>query len=94
MHILPAADAADIASPLRRDAPAPTTVLSGYPGAPSSLTTTGPLPHDDAGAKINAVFWVLSIVAGLLMGARFWAKRMRRKGWWWDDWMLLLAWVR
>ncbi|KAK3900422.1 hypothetical protein C8A05DRAFT_35945 [Staphylotrichum tortipilum] len=92
MHVPPPL-AVDAPSRVRRDAPAATTVLSGYLAAPSELTATGPLPHDDAGPKINAVFWVLSIVSGIFMMARLWAKRMRRKAYWWDDWLLLMSWL-
>ena len=56
--------------------------------------TPGPLmPHDDAGPKLNAIFWVLSTVSGIFMLARLYAKRLRGRTYWWDDWLLIASWV-
>jgi hypothetical protein len=51
------------------------------------------LPHDSAGPKLNAVFWVRSTVSGLFMAARLYAKRLRGRAYWWDDLLLLASWV-
>lgn len=51
-------------------------------------------PNDDGfGAYINAIGWSLLSLAGLVVGARIWAKISAHKGLWWDDYIVLAAWV-
>lgn len=51
-------------------------------------------PNDEGfGAYINAIGWVLLSLSGLVVGARVWAKVSARKGLWWDDYIVLAAWV-
>lgn len=51
-------------------------------------------PNDDGfGAYINAIGWLLLSLAGIVVGARIWAKVSARKGLWWDDYIVLAAWV-
>lgn len=51
-------------------------------------------PNDSGfGAYINAIGWLLLSLAGIVVGARIWAKVSARKGLWWDDYIVLAAWV-
>lgn len=51
-------------------------------------------PNDDGfGAYINAIGWLLLSLSGIVVGARIWAKVSARKGLWWDDYIVLAAWV-
>ncbi|KAJ4417115.1 hypothetical protein N0V85_001997 [Neurospora sp. IMI 360204] len=51
------------------------------------------LPHDNAGIRLNIVIWVLIGLSGAFLGLRVYCKFSRRKGLWWDDIMLIGAWV-
>ncbi|KAG7294608.1 hypothetical protein NEMBOFW57_004684 [Staphylotrichum longicolle] len=64
---------------------------SGPPAMPPDVLVS--LPHDNAGPKLNAVFWTLSAISGLFVLARFCAKRLRRRAYWWDDWLLVASWI-
>lgn len=51
-------------------------------------------PNDAGfGAYINAIGWLLLSLAGIVVGARIWAKISARKGLWWDDYIVVAAWV-
>ncbi|KAG8160809.1 hypothetical protein KVR01_009073 [Diaporthe batatas] len=51
-------------------------------------------PNDEGfGAYINAIGWLLLSLAGIVVGARIWAKLSARKGLWWDDYIVIAAWV-
>ncbi|KAI7774040.1 integral membrane protein [Diaporthe eres] len=51
-------------------------------------------PNDAGfGAYINAIGWLLLSLAGIVVGARIWAKVSARKGLWWDDYIVLAAWI-
>ncbi|KKY36929.1 putative integral membrane protein [Diaporthe ampelina] len=51
-------------------------------------------PNDDGfGAYINVIGWLLLSLAGLVVSARIWAKISARKGLWWDDYIVLAAWI-
>jgi len=51
------------------------------------------LPHDNDGPKLNAVIWTLTGVSAVFLALRLYCKTSRAKGMWWDDWVLLAAWV-
>ena len=38
--------------------------------------------------------WVLTIVSGLLLGLRVYCRLTRNRALWWDDYFLILSWVR
>ncbi|KAI3392869.1 hypothetical protein diail_5044 [Diaporthe ilicicola] len=58
------------------------------------MVSRAPGPNDDGfGAYINAVGWLLLALAGLVVGARVWAKLSARKGLWWDDYIVIAAWI-
>lgn len=51
-------------------------------------------PNDEGfGSYINAIGWLLLSLAGIVVGARIWAKISARKGLWWDDYIVIAAWV-
>ena len=52
------------------------------------------LPHDNGAAKLNGVIWMLTGVSGGFLALRIYCKFLRRKGLWWDDIILIAAWVR
>ena len=64
------------------------------PGATPTPEQLASLPHDNHGVKMNAVAWTLSALATLFLALRLWAKFRRRKNLWWDDYILIAAWVR
>ncbi len=51
------------------------------------------LPHDNGGPKLNAVVWVLTSLAAIFLVLRVYCKFLRHKGLWWDDYILIMAWV-
>jgi len=52
------------------------------------------LPHDDRGPALEAASWSLTGLATVLLGLRIYCKFLGRRGLWWDDWLLMSAWVR
>ena len=38
--------------------------------------------------------WVLTVVSAVFLALRVYAKLMRRRSLWWDDYFLILSWVR
>ena len=64
------------------------------PVGPPTPEQLAALPHDNAGPKLNAVVWFLTILSGLFLGLRVYCKHLRHKGLWWDDFILIAAWVR
>ncbi|KAK3395474.1 hypothetical protein B0T20DRAFT_35804 [Sordaria brevicollis] len=51
------------------------------------------LPHDNAGIRLNIVIWILIGISSVFLGLRVYCKFSRRKGLWWDDIMLIGAWI-
>lgn len=51
------------------------------------------LPHDDMGPALLAVSWTFVSLASILLGLRVYCKLASRRGLWWDDWILIIAWV-
>jgi len=52
------------------------------------------LPHDDRGPQILAIHWTLTAFATIFLGLRIYAKHLTGRNLWWDDWVLIAAWVR
>lgn len=60
-----------------------------------------PRTHDDSGhgfinpeKELNAGLWSLFAGATAFLVARIWVKVTRRHGLWYDDYILLISWVR
>ena len=51
------------------------------------------LPHNSRGPELNVILWVLAGLSGGFLALRLYCKMRRGKGPWWDDWVLLAAWV-
>ena len=52
------------------------------------------LPHDDLGPQLDFTIWLLTILALGFLGLRIYCKLWRSRRLWWDDYVLILAWVR
>ncbi len=71
------------------------------PSWPSQLTprdqAPGPgdgLPHDSAAMHLNTTIWVLVGFSAFFLVLRLYCKFLRHRGFWWDDYILIGAWVR
>ena len=51
------------------------------------------LPHNSAGPEANAVAWSLLATSAVFLGLRLYCKHISRRNLWWDDRLLILAWV-
>lgn len=47
----------------------------------------------DVGPYLVRVIWVLASLSGLLLGLRLYSKIWRRRSLWWDDYLLIAAWI-
>src|SRR5688500_10473748 len=65
------------------------------PGGPPPLTPEqfAALPHDSLGPKLNAVIWTLTGVSAIFLALRLYCRAVIAKVLWWDDWLLVAAWV-
>ncbi len=57
----------------------------------SDTAQTGP---EDVGPYLNRVIWTLAGLTTLFVALRVYCKFLRRRQLWWDDYVLLAAWVR
>jgi hypothetical protein len=57
-----------------------------------ALPTEG--ANDSYGAAILGVCWLVEILSTIFIGLRLYCKMKRSKHLWWDDYVLLAAWVR
>ncbi|PKS05033.1 hypothetical protein jhhlp_008399 [Lomentospora prolificans] len=59
-----------------------------------ATNTSGPGDSTETrGPEINAANWVLVGLSALFVGLRLYSKRLRRRHLWWDDWIVVAAWV-
>lgn len=49
---------------------------------------------NDYGPTMNTSLWTLVGVSLLFMSLRMYAKITKHRGLWWDDWVLIVSWVR
>lgn len=49
--------------------------------------------HDNQGPQINLVIWALTGISFGFLALRIYCKALRGRGYWWDDYVLVLAWV-
>ncbi|KAK3395024.1 hypothetical protein B0H63DRAFT_499237 [Podospora didyma] len=71
-------------------APAPLPPPPIPPMIPDDLSTVS---HQGAGPQVNAVTWSLFTLCTVFLGLRLYSKRVDRRGLWWDDWILCVAWA-
>ncbi len=66
--------------------------------SPATLSSTYPVfkkfPHDDQGPQLNFTIWLLAILSFCFLALRIYCKFLRGRGLWWDDHVLVAAWVR
>ncbi|KAI1084326.1 hypothetical protein F5B20DRAFT_524503 [Whalleya microplaca] len=60
-------------------------------GAEANLPDAPLIPH--VGHRTNAIIWVLIALATAFLLLRVFCKYKRRKGLWYDDWLLIVSWV-
>jgi len=85
-----------------RNTTAPTSLISPIPDAGLSESAPPPLlpealaylPHDDRGPVIVGSVWLMIGVASIFLGLRLFCKHVGRRALWWDDWILIVSWVR
>ncbi|KAK1749435.1 hypothetical protein QBC47DRAFT_418920 [Echria macrotheca] len=73
----------------------PPGAATGPPTAPPPLTPEqfAALPHDSLGPRLNAVIWTLTAISAAFLALRLYCRAVIIKGLWWDDWLLIAAWV-
>jgi len=76
-------------------APPPGGPPPGPPLGPPPLTPEqfAALPHDSLGPKLNIVIWTLTGVSAVFLALRLYCRAVMAKVLWWDDWLLVAAWV-
>ena len=52
------------------------------------------LPHDNGGTRLVASIWCLAAFSAVFLALRLYCKVSRHNRLWWDDYMLIAAWVR
>lgn len=68
--------------------------MTNPPAFSATATATGLPAHDDRGPAFTAVSWALTALASVLLGLRLYCKLFSGRRLWWDDWILVAAWVR
>jgi len=51
------------------------------------------LPHDNAATRLVVSIWVMNVLALAFLLARVYCKFLRHRGLWWDDGVLIAAYV-
>src|SRR3569833_1030969 len=65
------------------------------PGGPPSGVPAGPAqPTTDNGPQTVIIVWILVAMSTVFHGLRIYCKKRIATGLWWDDWVLILSWVR
>ena len=49
--------------------------------------------NDNYGVKILATCWTLEVLSGIMIGLRVYCKHRRSRRLWYDDYILITAWV-
>lgn len=52
------------------------------------------LSHEDLGPRLNLIFWLLTSLSFIFLALRLYCKFYRGRKLWWDDHLLIAAWVR
>lgn len=72
----------------------PDVASAGIHPRQSSAEDTDDLPHVDLGPEMNTIFWLLTSLALAFLLLRLYCKFLRGRRFWWDDYVLIAAWVR
>ncbi len=51
------------------------------------------LPHDDYGPQLNAIIGLMLVLSAAFVFTRTYLKVQQHRKLWWDDYVLLFAWV-
>lgn len=51
-------------------------------------------PDEDLGTRVESIVWTLVALSAIVLSLRVWCKWLRHRGLWWDDHLLVIAWVR
>jgi hypothetical protein len=62
-------------------------------GGPPTPEMLAALPHDNAAPRLNATLWTLTGISLIFLALRVYCKSFRSRRLWWDDWILIAAWV-
>lgn len=52
-----------------------------------------PILDSDPSPTVNAATWTMCAVATIFLGLRIYCKQIKARGMWWDDYLLIVAWV-
>ncbi|KAK1832265.1 hypothetical protein QBC39DRAFT_433348 [Podospora conica] len=63
------------------------------PTRPLTPAEFAALPHDDAGPRLVTAIWIMIAVSASFLGLRVYSKYLRHHNLWWDDWVLVGAWL-
>lgn len=79
--------------------PTPTASGDGVDAVTAPTATPSPSlsPEEaavDYGPQVNFSLWLLTVLSCGFLGLRIYCKFVRRRGLWWDDYILSLSWVR
>lgn len=65
----------------------------GPNNANGTMPVMGAIPPNYGGIRLVASIWSMWVVASAFLGARCYCKFRRHMGLWWDDGILIAAWV-
>ncbi|KAK3954330.1 hypothetical protein QBC32DRAFT_336455 [Pseudoneurospora amorphoporcata] len=77
-------------TPVTNEGPRPDQFAQPLTWTPEELAL---MPHDNVATRLNVVIWLLIGLSGGFLGLRVYCKFSRRKGLWWDDIVLIGAWI-
>ncbi|KAK3381200.1 hypothetical protein B0H63DRAFT_396245 [Podospora didyma] len=71
------------------------TGATGGGGGGGGGPPLGAIPgaNDNLGEKIDIIVWTLVALSGVILGLRIWCKCAKQRGLWWDDNILIVAWL-
>jgi len=70
------------------------TTITTAPAVSSSISSQDRKAIEDMGPLMRVAIWALVAVSGLFLALRIYCKFLKHRGLWWDDHILVAAWVR
>ena len=67
-----------------------TIIMSSAALTPEELAA---LPHDNAAPRLLASIWTLAFISTVFLALRIYCRLLRSSSLWWDDGILIAAWV-
>jgi len=68
-------------------------VVGGGGSGGNSQTITTATDQDDYGPRILTAVWLVGVLSGVVLGLRLYCKVKRSRQAWYDDYVLMAAWV-